>query len=496
MSNSQDASTQSSEYEFKSDELDAIGEVMNIGMGSAATSLSSMLDRQVVITTPKMNVKPMKDEDYAALEPAMVVKIEFVEGVFGTNIMVFRRRDMQIILNLLMGNDDIPDEDENFEFDDLSMSAACEVANQMMGAAATALSEVFSRSVNISTPEAFVSQKGESINKTVFGKSTVEDMVGVSFNLTINGVMNSNFISMLPTSFAKDIVTILMNANQAEAPSPAQSNSEQTASQQSSEQQQVAPQQPSEQQQAAPQQPSEQQQAVSQQPSEQQQAVSQQPSEQQQAVPQQPSEQQQAAPQQPPVQQQQAVSQQMPMQQQAVPQQMPMQQQAVPQQMPMQQQAVPQQMPMQQQAVPQQMPMQQGGYSYPQQQGPSFSGPMGGMISNQSPVGVKKAKFPDFSQQGNNNVAPLNSVNIEMLMNVPLEVSVEIGKTRRPIREIADFGQGTVIELDKQAGAPVDIIVNGQLLAHGDVVVIGDNFGVRITEIVGTKELMDSLSNL
>ena len=247
MSNSQDASTQSSGYEFKSDELDAIGEVMNIGMGSAATSLSSMLDRQVVITTPKMNVKPMKDEDYAALEPAMVVKIEFVEGVFGTNIMVFRRRDMQIILNLLMGNDDIPDEDENFEFDDLSMSAACEVANQMMGAAATALSEVFSRSVNISTPEAFVSQKGESINKTVFGKSTVEDMVGVSFNLTINGVMNSNFISMLPTSFAKDIVTILMNANQAEAPSPAQSNLKQTASQQPSEQQQAAPQQPSEQ---------------------------------------------------------------------------------------------------------------------------------------------------------------------------------------------------------------------------------------------------------
>ena len=473
MSNSQDASTQSSEYEFKSDELDAIGEVMNIGMGSAATSLSSMLDRQVVITTPKMNVKPMKDEDYAALEPAMVVKIEFVEGVFGTNIMVFRRRDMQIILNLLMGNDDIPDEDENFEFDDLSMSAACEVANQMMGAAATALSEVFSRSVNISTPEAFVSQKGESINKTVFGKSTVEDMVGVSFNLTINGVMNSNFISMLPTSFAKDIVTILMNANQAEAPSPAQSNLKQTASQQPSEQQQAAPQQPSEQQQAALQQPPVQQQAVPQQPSEQQQTVPQQPSEQQQDVPQQ-----------------------MPMQQQAVPQQMPMQQQAVPQQMPMQQQAVSQQMPMQQQAVPQQMPMQQGGYSYPQQQGPSFSGPMGGIISNQSPVGVKKAKFPDFSQQGNNNVAPLNSVNIEMLMNVPLEVSVEIGKTRRPIREIADFGQGTVIELDKQAGAPVDIIVNGQLLAHGDVVVIGDNFGVRITEIVGTKELMDSLSNL
>ena len=86
-----------------------------------------------------------------------------------------------------------------------------------------------------------------------------------------------------------------------------------------------------------------------------------------------------------------------------------------------------------------------------------------------------------------------SNTNMGLLMNVPLEVSVEIGRTKRKIKEIADFGQGTVIELEKQAGALVDVIVNGQLIAHGDVVVIGDNFGVRITEIVGTKELMNSL---
>jgi flagellar motor switch protein FliN/FliY len=178
------------------------------------------------------------------------------------------------------------------------------------------------------------------------------------------------------------------------------------------------------------------------------------------------------------------------MQQMPVPQpqmqQMPMQQPQM-QQMPMQQPQM-QQMPMQ--------PMQQPGYYYPQQpQSPNFSGPMGNMVNSPTSVNVKRAKFPDFSQQ-DNGVASLNSVNMGMLMNVPLDVSVEIGKTRRPIKEIAEFGQGTVIELEKQAGAPVDIIVNGQLLAHGDVVVIGDNFGVRITEIVGTKELMDSLNNM
>ena len=72
-------------------------------------------------------------------------------------------------------------------------------------------------------------------------------------------------------------------------------------------------------------------------------------------------------------------------------------------------------------------------------------------------------------------------------MDVPLSVTVEIGKTRRKMRDIMEFTQGTVIDLEKQAGAPVDIVVNGQLIARGDVVVIDDNFGVRITEIVGNN---------
>ena len=79
-------------------------------------------------------------------------------------------------------------------------------------------------------------------------------------------------------------------------------------------------------------------------------------------------------------------------------------------------------------------------------------------------------------------------------MNIPLEVSVVIGKTRRKIKDIINWGQGAVVELDKQTGAPAEIIVNGQLLAYGDVVVIDDNFGIRVTEIVGTEELLESLT--
>lgn len=105
---------------------------------------------------------------------------------------------------------------------------------------------------------------------------------------------------------------------------------------------------------------------------------------------------------------------------------------------------------------------------------------------------VRRPQFPDFRDQGG-AVQALSSLNASLLMGVPLDVSIVIGKTKRKIRDVLEFGPGTVIALDKQTGAPAEIIVNGQLLAYGDVIVIGDNYGVRVTEIVGTKELLDSL---
>ena len=130
-----------------------------------------------------------------------------------------------------------------------------------------------------------------------------------------------------------------------------------------------------------------------------------------------------------------------------------------------------------------------GGYpSYPAY--PNQPMPYGAPAA-ETPVSVQTPQFPQFAPQG--AVDPNQNGNMDLLMGVSLNVSVEIGRTKRKIKDIVDFGQGTVIELNKQAGAPVDIVVNGQLLARGDVVVIDDNFGVRITEIVGVKELMESL---
>ena len=107
-------------------------------------------------------------------------------------------------------------------------------------------------------------------------------------------------------------------------------------------------------------------------------------------------------------------------------------------------------------------------------------------------VNVQNVQFPEFENSKPMFSAPLTTGNMDLLMNVPLSVSIEIGRTKKNPR-YHGIQPGTIIELEKQAGAPVDIIVNGQLMARGDVVVIDDNFAVRVTEIVGTKELISSL---
>ena len=204
-------------------EIDVIGEVLNISMGSASTALSAMLDKQVTITTPELKQNKFGDLDYSEMDPAVMVKINYVEGISGANVIVFRSRDMQIILNLLMGNEDLPPEDESFEFDDMTMSAACEVMNQMMGSSATALSEVLGRIVNISTPTAHISEEGRKIASDLMEMNEDEMVVCVSFNLMVDSIMDSNFISFLSLPLARDIISSVMPGDSAgmQPPAPA-----------------------------------------------------------------------------------------------------------------------------------------------------------------------------------------------------------------------------------------------------------------------------------
>ncbi len=416
-------------------EVDAIGEVMNISMGAAATAISSMLDKQVIITIPEVEVLNVASIDYKELEPALLVKIVYTEGITGSNVMVFSQRDMQLILNQLMGIDEPPVDD--FVFDDLSMSAACEIMNQMMGSSATALSNFLEYPINISTPTAEI-MRDKNVFKNAIGLPEETDIVSITFKIKIGNIMDSEFISIMSCELAKEIITRFLKEPEQESAVSKDTFAEQNTP-----------------------------------------PV---------ATPQ---------PEQSPVMDQ---SQQIAGQQPTIPQQ-PMMEMSQPQMMnqpPMmdQSQMMAQPQMMGQPPMMAQMGEQQGYYPpyppnpyYPY---PPYGMPMMNQPQMQPQMTVMNPQFPDFSHAAPQG-APMMNGNMGLIMNVPLAVTVEIGSAKRKIKDILDFNQGTVIELDKQAGSPVDIIVNGQLFAKGDVVVLDDNFGVRITEIIGTKELLDSL---
>ena len=137
---------------FSSLELDAIGEILNISLGSSATAVSTMLSKRVDISTPNVQVVSFDEFEFGELEPAVGVEITYVSGLEGSNVMLLKKEDVKVIVEILMGIE-IP-EDE-FELNEINISAICEVMNQMMGASSTALSEFLGEFVNISTPVSF-----------------------------------------------------------------------------------------------------------------------------------------------------------------------------------------------------------------------------------------------------------------------------------------------------------------------------------------------------
>ena len=204
---------------FNEMELDAIGEIMNISLGASATAVSTMLSTIVNITTPIASVLRKDEFEFKRLEPAIGVEIDYVEGLEGKNIMMFRREDVRIIVNTMMGEET---SSEDFELDELHISAICEVMNQMMGASATALSEFLGMIVNISTPKSFEIGEPEDFKDKYF---TDEDgMVVVRFRLEIEGKMESEFMNIMPIGLAKKLLApfeaSLGDSEPAPAPEP------------------------------------------------------------------------------------------------------------------------------------------------------------------------------------------------------------------------------------------------------------------------------------
>ena len=190
---------------FSPMELDAIGEVMNISLGSSATAVSNLLDHRVEITTPTVSVCNVDEFVLGDLEPAVGVEIRYVSGLEGSNIMLLKRSDVKAIVDILMGYET---PEEEFELNELTISAVCEVMNQMMGAASTALSDFLGFPVNISTPESFELNDFDGFKKEHF---PMQDgiCVAVRFKLKIEGVIESQFINVMSTKLTRELLHCL-----------------------------------------------------------------------------------------------------------------------------------------------------------------------------------------------------------------------------------------------------------------------------------------------
>lgn len=349
-------------------ERDAVGEIANINMGTAATTLSTLLNNKVTITTPRVSYVTINELSEQYDRPCVFIHISYIEGIDGNNILILKEHDVKIITDLMMGGDGTNTEGDLSE---LHLSAISEAMNQMMGSAATSLSSMLERKVDISPPSASLVDLNDTIEDYAISSFLEDQIVQVAFDMKIGDLVDSQIMQLYPCDFARELYnkfignTLGKSSQPEPAPAPAA--------------------------------------------------------------------------------------------QQPAPMQQPAMDPSMMQQQPMMQQ------PMMDSSMMQQQPMMQQPYMMPVQN-----------------VNVQTAQFQPF----NAGVSPLmQQENIDLIMDVPLEVTVELGRTNKSIKEILDFAPGTIIELDKLAGEPVDVLVNGKFVAKGEVVVIEESFGIRLTEI-------------
>lgn len=425
--------------------IDAIGEIFNISLGSSATAVSNMLARRVDITTPTVKVVSAEDFTLGDLQPAIGVKIDYVAGLTGSNIMLLKRSDVRAIVDILMGSST---RDEDFRINELNMSAICEVMNQMMGAASTAMSDFLNRMVNISTPHAFEIGKLEDFIAEYFPANGM--LVVVRFKFSIEDTVESEFMSALSTDLVRELLEgfgIEEPGLAAESePAPASASAPDSGSGAAMSQEEIeklmmqnfAQEQQTEQSGASPQSP----------------AAASAP---------------QSAPSMP---------------------QMPPPQAAAPQAIPTDAQKGMMQ-PMQ---MTQEMQQQYAAMGYPpygmQMPYPPYYMPQQQAVSEPKTIKTSKPAMPRFEE----HTVSLNEEqegNLDLLMSVPVDVSVEIGRTRRRVKDILNYTKGSLVVLDRLAGDRADLYVNGKCIAKGDIVVVDDSFGLRIAEIIEPLALED-----
>ena len=380
-------------------EKDAIGEIANISMGTSATTLYSLVNRKVNITTPVVEVARWGDVVEHYERPCVFIQIKYTNGLEGANILVLKEIDVKIITDLMMGGDG---SNTDGELGELHLSAISEAMNQMMGSSATSLSSMLGKMIDISPPQASLLNLWESKDPADIAGFLTGEFVKISFRMQIDDLVDSTIVQLYPTDFARSLYeTFISNQGGTEAPTKETPKPE------------VRPQAEV------------------------------------------------------PVQEVQQGNMGIPNQQ----MDMGMNQMGM------------NQMGMNQMGM-NQMGMNQMGMN-PMGMGQMGMNPMGmnqmGMQSMAPNMNIQPAQFQPFSSDYS---AMTSQENIGLIMDVPLEVTVELGRTKKSISEILDFAPGTIIELDKIAGEPIDVLVNGKFVARGEVVVIEESFGIRVTEII------------
>ncbi len=367
-------------------EKDAIGEIANISMGTAATTLFALVNRRVEISTPVVSLTTWDEMTQKYEKPCVFIRIAYTVGLDGSNILVLKEKDVKIITDLMMGGDGT---DTEGELGELHLSAISEAMNQMMGSSATSLSSMLNKTIDISPPIADIVDLKDNINEKEIDEFLTGEFVKISFRMEIGDIVDSEIMQLYPVSFAKEMcegvsrnMEIDSNSVKEEmaAPTPAPAPAPAPAA----------------------------------------------------SMPQ-------------------GGGQQMMGQ------------------------------PMAGQPMMGQPMMGQQMMGQPMMGQPMMGQQMMGQPMMGQPVNVQPAQFQAFNGGA---VGAFQPENIDLIMDVPLEVTVELGRTQKSISDILEFGPGKIIELNKIAGEPIDVLVNGKYVAKGEVVVIEESFGVRITEIV------------
>lgn len=406
-------------------EKDAIGEVANISMGSSATTLYTLVNRKVNITTPVVELATWDTlmGDYE--RPCVFIQIKYTTGLDGTNILVLKEHDVKVITDLMMGGDG---SNTDGELGELHLSAISEAMNQMMGSAATSLSTMLKTTIDISPPEASLLDLTKIKSGGEVAPFLGGTFVKISFRMQIDDVVDSSIMQLYPIEFARKLVETFIGNTKGESNSTASS----------------APSQPAETPASSP--AGQTGANMTMNPQMDGYGMN-------------------------------AMGGQMGMNP------MGMSPQGMNPQMGMNPMGMNPMGNMQMGMNPQGMNPQMGMGA------PMGMNPMGMYSQGMNPqmnmgmqnVNIQPAQFQSFSNDGKEIPG---QENIGLIMDVPLEVTVELGRTTKSISEILSFTPGTIIELDRIAGEPIDVLVNGKLVAKGEVVVIEESFSVRITEII------------